>query len=70
MLEGGTETMSNKIDQRIVEMSFENHKFEKGIHQSKNSLKDLQMHYKTWELEKILVVLRTQCNLLPHPFQY
>lgn len=32
--------MSNKIDQRIVEMSFENHKFEKGIHQSKNSLKE------------------------------
>ena len=40
MLGGGTETMSNKIDQRIVEMSFENHKFEKGINQSKNSLKE------------------------------
>ena len=40
MLEGDSETMSNRIDQRIVEMSFENHKFEKGIHQSKNSLKD------------------------------
>ena len=40
MLEGGTEYMSNKIDQRIVEMSFENQKFEKGIHQSKNSLKE------------------------------
>ena len=32
--------MSDKIDQRIVEMSFENHKFEKGILESKNSLKD------------------------------
>ena len=30
----------DKIDQRIVEMSFENQKFEKGISQSKNSLKD------------------------------
>ena len=40
MLEGGTEVMSDRIDKRIVEMSFENHKFEKGIHQSKNSLKD------------------------------
>ena len=40
MLEGGTEIMSNKIDQRIVEMSFENHKFEKGILESKNSLKE------------------------------
>ncbi len=40
MLEGGTEVMSNKIDQRIVEMSFENHKFEKGILESKNSLKE------------------------------
>ena len=39
MLEGGTIVM-NKIDQRIVEMSFENAKFEKGIKQSKNSLKD------------------------------
>jgi len=32
--------MSSKIDQRIVEMSFENSKFEKGIKESKNSLKD------------------------------
>lgn len=32
--------MSDKIDQRIVEMSFENEKFEKGISQSKNSLKE------------------------------
>ena len=32
--------MSDKIDQRIVEMSFENAKFEEGIKQSKNSLKD------------------------------
>ena len=32
--------MSNKIDQRIVEMSFENQKFEKGIQESKNSLQD------------------------------
>lgn len=32
--------MSDKIDQRIVEMSFENDKFEKGIKQSQNSLKD------------------------------
>jgi hypothetical protein len=40
MLEGGFKLMSNKIDQRIVEMSFENHKFEKGIQQSKQSLKD------------------------------
>lgn len=39
MLEGGAETMSDKIDQRIVEMSFENHKFEDGIAKSKNSLK-------------------------------
>ena len=42
MLEGGTETMNNdKIDQRIVEMSFENHKFEKGIRESKKSLSEL-----------------------------
>lgn len=40
MLEGDTETMSSKIDQRIVEMSFENHKFEEGIKRSKNSLKE------------------------------
>lgn len=40
MLEGGSEIMSKAIDQRIVEMSFENHKFEKGINQSKNSLKE------------------------------
>ena len=40
MLEGDTIVMSEKIDKRIVEMSFENAKFEKGIHQSKNSLKD------------------------------
>lgn len=40
MLEGGTESMSDKIDQRIVEMSFENDKFEKGILESKNSLKE------------------------------
>ena len=40
MLEGGTETMSSKIDQRIVEMSFENHKFEEGIKRSKKSLKE------------------------------
>lgn len=32
--------MSDKIDKRIVEMSFENEKFEKGIEKSKNSLKD------------------------------
>lgn len=32
--------MSNAIDQRIVEMSFENHKFEKGIQQSQSSLKN------------------------------
>ena len=32
--------MSNAIDQRIVEMSFENHKFEKGISQSNKSLKN------------------------------
>lgn len=32
--------MSSRIDQRIVEMSFENHKFEKGINQSKNSLRE------------------------------
>ena len=32
--------MNDKIDQRIVEMSFENQKFEKGIAQSKNSLKE------------------------------
>lgn len=32
--------MSDRIDQRIVEMSFENHKFEKGIQQSKGSLQD------------------------------
>ena len=32
--------MSDKIDQRIVEMSFENKKFEKGIAQSKNSLSE------------------------------
>ena len=32
--------MSDKIDQRIVEMSFENHKFEKGISQSKKSFKE------------------------------
>ena len=44
MLEGGTETMSSRIDQRIVEMSFENHKFEKGINQSQGSLVNLQMH--------------------------
>ena len=31
--------MSSKIDRRIVEMSFENHKFEEGIKKSKNSLK-------------------------------
>lgn len=30
----------SKIDQRIVEMSFENSKFERGISQSKNSLKE------------------------------
>ena len=40
MLEGDTETMSSKIDQRIVEMSFENHKFEEGIKKSKKSLKE------------------------------
>ena len=39
MLEGSAETMSSRIDQRIVEMSFENHKFEKGINESKGSLK-------------------------------
>jgi len=32
--------MSNKIDQRIVEMSFENKKFEKGIAESGTSLKE------------------------------
>lgn len=32
--------MSDKIDQRIVEMSFENEKFEKGILKSKNSLSE------------------------------
>ncbi len=32
--------MSSKIDQRIVEMSFENHKFEKGINQSQGSLRE------------------------------
>lgn len=39
MLERGAESMSNRIDQRIVEMSFENNKFEEGIAKSKNSLK-------------------------------
>lgn len=32
--------MSDKIDERIVEMSFDNKKFEKGISQSQKSLKD------------------------------
>jgi len=32
--------MSKRIDERIVEMSFENSKFEKGIEQSKGSLKE------------------------------
>ena len=40
MLEGGAKSMSSKIDQRIVEMSFENHKFEKGINQSQGSLRE------------------------------
>ena len=40
MWKGDTIVMSEKIDRRIVEMSFENDKFEKGIAQSKNSLKD------------------------------
>lgn len=31
--------MSKELDQRIVEMSFENHKFEKGIKESEGSLK-------------------------------
>ena len=35
---------NDKIDQRIVEMSFENEKFEKGISQSKNSLKRVLRH--------------------------
>ena len=30
--------MSDRIDRRIVEMSFENAKYEKGIAQSKKSL--------------------------------
>ena len=42
--------MSDKIDQRIVEMSFENAKFEKGIQQSKNSLKEFaQALKKLWK---------------------
>ena len=45
-MEGGGKRMSNTIDKKIVEMSFENDKFEKGVATSmgtidklKNSLK-------------------------------
>ena len=44
--------MSSRIDQRIVEMSFENHKFEEGINKSKNSLKsfaDALKKYGRWK---------------------
>ncbi len=44
--------MSDKIDQRIVEMSFENQKFEKGISQSKNSLKEFANALQNSDLNK------------------
>ena len=44
--------MSDKIDQRIVEMSFENQKFEKGISQSKNSLKEFSKALENSGLDK------------------
>ena len=42
--------MNDKIDQRIVEMSFENAKFEKGIKQSQNSLKEFSKALKNSEI--------------------
>jgi hypothetical protein len=44
--------MRDKIDQRIVEMSFENHKFEKGISQSQNSLKKFSDALKNSNIDK------------------
>ncbi len=44
--------MSDKIDKRIVEMSFENSKFEKGISQSKNSLKEFSDALKHSDMSK------------------
>ncbi len=44
--------MSDKIDQRIVEMSFENAKFEKGIKQSQNSLKEFSKALKNSDINE------------------
>lgn len=44
--------MSDKIDQRIVEMSFENDKFEKGIKQSQNSLKEFSKALKNSDINE------------------
>jgi tape measure domain-containing protein len=40
-MEGGNKIMPNSVDNRVVEMQFDNAKFEKNINQSIKSLKDL-----------------------------
>jgi hypothetical protein len=68
MLEGGTETMSNRIDQRIVEMSFENHKFEKGINESKGSLKEFSNALKNMGTGKEFSGLDSSVNSISSSF--
>ncbi len=60
--------MSDKIDQRIVEMSFENQKFEKGISQSKNSLKEFSNALKDTDLAKDFSSLEKSVGVLANSF--
>ena len=66
MLEGGPELMSNRIDQRIVEMSFENAKFEKGIQQSKSSLLDFTKALEKAGAIKDFATLENSINTIAH----
>jgi tape measure domain-containing protein len=58
----------NKIDQRIVEMSFENHKFEKGISQSQNSLKKFSDALKNSDIKEGFSGLDRSVNALSNSF--
>lgn len=60
--------MSSKIDQRIVEMSFENQKFEKGIEESKKSLKEFSEALKKSEMDKGFTGLEKSVGTLSSSF--
>lgn len=60
--------MNEKIDQRIVEMSFENQKFEKGISESKSSLKEFANALKRSDVDKSFTGLESSVAATANSF--